>query len=117
MLMHMNHFGTLPVPYHGEPAAYRNACWEAYQRFEAWKTAHRVSSSQRRFTYWMIFKEEFGTYLNTKGYNARVISAWLEHELELAHTAPCPGLLQDERSYLSLVAVSPGSYSIYIWFP
>lgn len=104
MLLHMNFFG--PVPVHGEPTAYRQPCEEAYRDFLAWKRAHKIPSSQRKFSYWSVFKEEYGCYMNSKGYNARVLSAWLEDVLERARSTPPLGLINDNRLYTCLVTVS-----------
>lgn len=105
MLLDMHYFG--PVHRRGEPVAYKGPCESAFESFQRWRVAHRISSSQKRFSYWTVFKDEFGAYLNSKGYNSRILSSWLEHELEAAWTHPPPNLLPDDRLYLSLVALKP----------
>ena len=101
----MQYFG--PVNRGAEPAAYRAPCELAYDDFLAWKRAHKIPSSQRKFSYWCLFKDEYGTYLNSKGFNSRVISAWLEDLLERVVNGSQAGLIPDQRAYLSLVALNP----------
>lgn len=107
MLLHMNFFG--PVAVHGDPTAYKQPCEEAYRDFLAWKRTHKVSSSQRKFTFWSVFKEEYGCYMNSKGHNSRVLSAWLEDVLDRATSMPPPGLLHDNRLYTCVVTLIPSS--------
>ena len=106
LLLHMHYYG--PVGPHGEPTSYKEPVEKAYQSFQRWRSANRVPSSQKKFNFWMVFKDEYGTYLNSKGYQARVLSAWLQHELEDAHRNRPANLLHDESLYLSLVALTPG---------
>ena len=112
MLLHMDYFG--PVRRRGDPVAYKGPLENAYESFQNWRAAHRIPSSQRRFNYWMVFREEFGAYLNTKGYNARVLSSWLEHEVETACRNPPMNLLPDDRLQLSLAALKLRSNLVYL---
>ena len=112
MLLHMNYFG--PVHRRGDPAAYKVPCEHAFESFQTWRATNRIPSSQRRFNYWNLFREEFGAYLNSKGYNSRILSSWLEHELEAALANPPPNIVPDERLYLSLVALKPRSDVVQI---
>ena len=114
LLLHMNYFG--PVHTRGNPVAYKDPLNTAYESFQVWRAAHRIPSSQRRFNFWMVFREEFGAYLNTKGYNARVISLWLEHEVETASRNPPPNLIPDDRLQLSLAALKFGPSSATVHF-
>ena len=95
ILLHMHFWGL--VNRGDDPAGYRTAC-------------NKVNSSQKRFSYWTVFKEEYGCYLNSKGYNARVLSAWLEDVLERSQTAPPPQMVADDRTHLCLVAVTTDLY-------
>ena len=93
MLIHIGAFG--PVDRTKAPDGYKPALKEAFESFTRWRKHHKVQSSQRRFTYRGLFNDVYGSYLNAKGYNARVISDWLLHEVIRARADP--GLLFDER--------------------
>lgn len=108
ILLHMHFWGL--VNRGDDPAGYRTACNSAYDDFSRWRRANKVNSSQKRFSYWTVFKEEYGCYLNSKGYNARVLSAWLEDVLERSQTAPPPQMVADDRTHLCLVAVTTDLY-------
>ena len=116
MLLHMNFFGAVHV--RGDPTSYRQPCEEAYRDFLVWKRANKVTSSQRKFSFWSVFKEEYGCYMNAKAYNSRVLSAWLESVLDRARSAPPPGLTNDDRLYTCLVTLSPSIVltSKVFWF-
>lgn len=107
MLMHMHFFGVIAK--RGEPAEYREPCEKAYQDFLRWTRANKITSSQRKFVYWTIFRDEYGTFMNCKGYNARVVSAWLEHVLERATWTPPAGMLADGRLSTCLATLNPSS--------
>ena len=49
----------------------------AYSMFKLWLKEVRAQSSQRCFTPRMIFKPRHGAYMSSKGWNSRLISAWL----------------------------------------
>ena len=103
MLLHMHFFGD--VVRGDDPNGYKTALETAYQDFLAFKRLHKVQSSQKKFNFWMVFKEEFGSYMNTKGYNARIISAWLETAVGRACVDPPVGMRPDDRAPLCLVAL------------
>lgn len=75
MLLHMGAYGI--VDRASGPPGYQAALSRAFNDFTAWRKSMRIASSQKRFNYYGLFKEEFGTFLNCKGYNARVVSEWL----------------------------------------
>ncbi|CAJ1361479.1 unnamed protein product, partial [Effrenium voratum] len=75
MLLHMGAYGIVDRA-SGRPG-YQAALSRAFNDFTAWRKSMRIASSQKRFNYYGLFKEEFGTFLNCKGYNARVVSEWL----------------------------------------
>lgn len=106
MLLHMKFFG--PVRRGEDPAGYRDACNAAFEDFTSWRRTHKIHSSQKRFSYFTIFKDEYGCYFNTKGFNARVLSSWLEDALERSQQSPPPGMVADDRAYLSLAALTFG---------
>lgn len=106
MLLHMHFFG--PVRRGDDPAGYRDALNTAFEDFTLWRRTHKVYSSQKRFSYFTIFKDEYGAYFNTKGYNARLLSSWLENALERSQHLPPPGMVADDRSHLSLAALTFG---------
>ena len=62
----------------GEPSLdVRFRLENAYDAFKLWLQQSRFTCSQRRFTQKMLFKAEHGPYLSAKGWNSRVICAWL----------------------------------------
>lgn len=69
----MNVFGQVGE----EPPTWTAALNAAFDDFTTWRKLHKVSSSQKRFRYHMVVREDYGYYLNAKGYNARVLSEWL----------------------------------------
>ena len=50
---------------------------KAYTRFKMWRLQFRIRCSQRMFTKQMIYKTSHGAYLSAKGWNSRVLCAWL----------------------------------------
>ena len=88
-----------------EPTGYKDAINKAFDDFTEWRKANKIPSSQRRFNFWLIFKDEYGCYFNTKGFNARVISCWLENCLERAQNNPPFGMVGDDRVPLCICAV------------
>ena len=61
MLLHMHFWG--PVDRGGmdpNPNGYKDALEAANQDFNIWRRSHKLNVSQRRFTFWNIFKEENG---------------------------------------------------------
>ena len=105
MLLHMHFFG--PVVRGDDPNGYRVACDIAFKDFANWKRLNKITCSARRFCYWTFFKEEYGAYMNTKGFIARVISAWLGDVLKRAVHHPPVGMLPDDRLDLCLATVTP----------
>ena len=57
---------------------------KAWADFCDWKSANKVSCSQRPFTPGMLFKANHGAYLSCKGFNSRVLSSWLATEAQKA---------------------------------
>ena len=49
----------------------------AYLQFKLWRQRFRIRCSQRQFTVKMLYKKAHGAYLSCKGWNSRVVSAWL----------------------------------------
>ena len=49
----------------------------AHVQFKQWLKRHRIPCSQRPFTVKMLYKESHGAYLSCKGWNSRVVCAWL----------------------------------------
>ena len=58
--------------------------FSAYLHFKAWQKRNRIRASQRRFTYRMLYKKAHGAYLSAKGWNSRVLCAWLAEVSEHA---------------------------------
>ena len=52
----------------------------AYQSFRAWLKRFNLTASQRVFTLKMVFKQCHGAYLSAKGFNSRLLAAWLADE-------------------------------------
>lgn len=108
MLLHIGAFGAVDEAM--GPAGFKDALTEAFSRFTDWRRQHRIQSSQRRFNYKGIFNEVYGCYLNAKGFNARIITEWLLHEVIRARSQP--GLLPDERLETTEKALTLGSRTI-----
>lgn len=56
---------------------YADALGEAFENFALWRRAHKIQSSQKRFTPGQILRDGYGFSLNAKGFNARLIAEWL----------------------------------------
>lgn len=94
MLLHIGAFGL--VDRASVPGGYQVAIKEAFESFTRWRKLHKIQSSQRRFHYKGIFNDVYGCYLNSKGFNARILCEWLLHEIIRVRSQP--GLfLRDER--------------------
>lgn len=73
MLLQTHVFGEVGE----DPSTWKDPLNAAYEDFTAWRKRQKVSCSHKRFTYKQLVREEYGLYLNAKGYNARVLSEWL----------------------------------------
>ena len=73
MLIEMEVFGAVGI----DPATWKDALNLAFDDFTQWRKTEKIASSQKRFTYRMVTRDDYGYYLNAKGYNARVVSEWL----------------------------------------
>ena len=68
----------------------------AYTMFKAWLKSNGMQSSQRCFTTRMIFKARRGAYMSCKGWNSKLLAAWMAEVLKetLENTRdPSPELL------------------------
>lgn len=60
---------------------------KAFNDFTAWRKRHKLGSSQRPFTVRSLFKVAHGAYLTAKGFNSRIMAAWLAEEAEAAYSS------------------------------
>ena len=77
----------------GDPSDGKRCLRTAYDGFKKWQKENHFSCSQRRFTFRTIFKAAHGAYLSGKGYNSRVVCAWLADEINnyiSQHPEPLP---------------------------
>ena len=47
---------------------YADALGEAFEHFALWRRAHKIQSSQKRFTPGQILRDGYGFFLNAKGF-------------------------------------------------
>ena len=94
MLLHIGAFRQ--VDRADIPGGYHVAIKEAFESFTRWRRLHKIQSSQRRFHYKGIFNDVYGCYLNSKGFNARILCEWLLHEIIRVRSQPGV-FLHDER--------------------
>ena len=73
----------------------------AYDEFKLWLRQSRFTCSQRRFTVKMLFKAQHGPYLSCKGWNSRVVCAWLSDIMARSWEMLCE---MHDRSEVILVA-------------
>ena len=118
MLLHQGVFGRVAAR---NPSGYKDVLHAAYEDFGAWRKVMKIGCSQKRFNYNGIFTEEYGAFMNAKGFNARVLAEWLRDVLTRVRTRDWPDRLQnrtlgrwrdiedDERSWVAEVAMSLGS--------
>ncbi|CAE6956176.1 unnamed protein product [Symbiodinium sp. CCMP2592] len=57
---------------------------EAWADFCDWKSANKVTCSQRPFTPGMLYKAKHGAYMSCKGFNSRILASWLASEAQKA---------------------------------
>ena len=89
------------------PPGYFHGLSNAFDKFTAWRKHVGIQSSQKRFKY--VTHDVYGFFLNAKGFNARVISEWLMHELESAD----PNL--DDRIPFALEALNLGMFATKVF--
>ena len=70
LLMTQNYFG-----HEGQAMAFKLE--SAFEAFCRWLKDAHLQSSQKKFTVRMLYKKTHGAYLTTKGWNSRLITAWL----------------------------------------
>ena len=80
------------------PEAYQTALANAWSSFCSWRKSHKISSSQKKFKYRFVFQDDYGMYMNCKGFNARCVSEWL---LDVLITVRRDGVVHDERLYMT----------------
>ncbi|OLQ13715.1 hypothetical protein AK812_SmicGene2205 [Symbiodinium microadriaticum] len=73
----------LELGWFGEPGMdLRLKLLAAHARFRSWLKNYKLQSSQRPFTVGMLFKASHGAYLAAKGFNSRLMAAWLAAETQ-----------------------------------
>ena len=98
---------------------YKDALNAAFDDFTHWRREHKITCSHKRFSFNGLFNEEYGAFLNAKGYNARVLSEWLldcVRQTNFGQQAAPPRtlgvhpgpILPDERMELCEVALCRG---------
>lgn len=102
-------------PDSAEPADWNGALQNAWDDFTTWRRYNKISSSQKRFKFRMLFREEYGFFLNCKGFNARLISEWLLSVIVEIQPSPPPDLVPDDRFDLCVTALilGPNSFNIF----
>ena len=73
--MQMHVFGAIDQG--AGPSGYKTALARAFDDFSSWRRSMRIQCSQKKFNFYGLYREEFGAFLNCKGFNARVVSEWL----------------------------------------
>ena len=116
----MGTFGAAPQR---TSAGYKEALNSAYADFQSWRRLAKIQCSHKRFSFNGLFNEQYGTLLNSKGFNARVLSEWIcdvLRRVRLQDWPPrehgrtlglCRDLHEDDRSYIAEVALNLGCLS------
>ena len=91
------------------PEAYQTALANAWSSFCSWRKSHKISSSQKKFKYRFVFQDDYGMYMNCKGFNARCVSEWL---LDVLITVRRDGVVHDERLYMTEATLKLSMYGI-----
>ena len=117
MLLNQGVFGVVT---NRTAAGYKDALQAAYSDFGAWRKSMKVGCSQKKFNLNGIYTEEYGAFMNSKGYNARVLAEWLCDVLMRVRTRNWPDravnrtlgryldIEDDERSWMAEVAMTLG---------
>ena len=69
-------------------AGYEEPLSKAFDDFTAWRRARRIYTSQPRFRPKALLRENYGFFLNCKGFNARVVCEWLRQKLADLSASP-----------------------------
>lgn len=124
MLLHMGVFGHITDRTPAGPG-YKAAFSTAFADFGAWRKSMKVACSQKRFNYYGLFKQEYGTFPNAKGHNARVVGEWLQDVLTRVREQDWPDplgprtlgrerhLIFDERTNMAEVCM----ILVFFFFP
>lgn len=81
----------------------------AFESFTSWRKREKVQCSQKRFSVGGFVKDEYGYFLNSKGYNARILSEWLMDEVKGVNSRPLQaGLVPDARARTVETALNLG---------
>lgn len=107
MLLQMQVFGRVN-PTSTEPADWKLPLENAFASFTGWRKQHKISSSQKRFKFRMPFREEYGFFLNCKGFNARLVCEWILSVVGDIQRNPPADLIPDDRLDLCATALILG---------
>ena len=101
----MQIFGAIDVGT-TDPAAWNVVLSRAYDDFCLWRRQHKISCSQKRFKYRLLFRDEYGFFLNCKAFNGRLVCEWLLSKLLEIKAAPPAGVILDDRFDLCEAALT-----------
>ena len=79
----------------------------AHAEFKAWLKRHHIPCSQRPFTVNMLYKASHGAHLSCKGWNSRIVAAWLS---EVCYKAWVEAVRPDDELTLLAHAMSDTQY-------
>ena len=100
MLLEMQVYGSTS-------AGFKVPLHRAFEKFSSWRKREKVQCSQKRFSVGGLIKDEYGYFLNAKGYNARILSEWLMDEVKDLNSRPLPaGLVPDGRAKVVEIALT-----------
>ena len=78
---------------------YKPAINTSFDDFSSWCKAHGISTSQKRWSIRSLTRDGYGSYLNCKGFNARVMTEWLLHKVTQVNCeVDRSQLVEDERA-------------------
>lgn len=104
MLLQMQVFGRVD-PTSTEPADWKLPLENVFAGLTSWRKQHKISSSQKRFKFRMLFREEHGFFLSCKGFNARLVCEWILSVVGDIQRNPPADLIPDDRLDLSATAL------------
>ena len=80
----------------------------AFEDFTRWRKRHKIQCSVKRTSFWRVYRPSYGAFLNSKAYNARILTEWILDLVIRVRQFPQPQWTVDARLPLCEAALKPG---------
>ena len=81
----------------------------AFDDFTTWRKSHKIQCSAKRTSFWKVYRQTYGAFLNSKAYNARILTEWLLDLVIRVRALPQPQWNLDPRLPLCEAALKLGN--------